>query len=124
MALFGKKKAADTAPATSAGADAANGDANGAAVAAAADAPVVAAKARPVKAPKTPKSNASKGGTVVGLNIGNAYIKAVEVTSKGGQLSVTGMGVIATPPESYTNGNVLSVTALTNALRTMWKQAV
>ena len=86
-------------------------------------APVVAAKARKVKAPKTPKSNTSKGGTVVGLNIGNAYIKAVEVTSRGGQLAVTGMGVIATPPESYANGNVLSVTALTNALRTMWKQA-
>ena len=33
------------------------------------------------------------------------------------------MGVIATPPESYANGNVLSVNALTNALRTMWKQA-
>ena len=65
----------------------------------------------------------AKGGTVVGLNIGNAFIKAVEVTSKGGQLSVTGMGVIATPPESYNNGNVLSVTALSGAIRSMWKQA-
>ena len=110
MALLGKKKAADTAPASGA-------DTGGVAAA------PVAAKARKVKAPKTPKSNTSKGGTVVGLNIGNAYIKAVEVTSKGGQLSVTGMGVIATPPESYANGNVLSVNALTNALRTMWKQA-
>ncbi len=119
MALFGKKKAADTAPANddANGGDAINGDANGAAPA------PVAAKARKVKAPKTPKSTVAKGGTVVGLNIGNAYIKAVEVTSKGGQLSVTGMGVIATPPESYANGNVLSVTALTNAIRTMWKQA-
>ncbi len=123
MALFGKKKAADTAPANSAGDASANGAAGVATADATAQAPVVAAKARPAKAPKTPKSNASKGGTVVGLNIGNAYIKAVEVTSRGGQLSVTGMGVIATPPESYTNGNVLSVTALTNALRTMWKQA-
>ncbi len=109
MALFGKKKAADTAPA--------NGDANGVAAA------PVAAKARKVKAPKAPKNTVAKGGTVVGLNIGNAYIKAVEVTSKGGQLSVTGMGVVATPPESYANGNVLSVTALTNAIRAMWKQA-
>ena len=110
MALFGKKKTADTTPAN-------NGDANGAAPA------PVAARARKVKAPKTPKSNTAKGGTVVGLNIGNAYIKAVEVTSKGGQLSVTGMGVIATPPESYANGNVLSVTALTGAIRQMWRQA-
>ena len=111
MALFGKKTAADTAPAT-------NTD-DAAAVAP----PPVAAKARKVKATKTPKSTAAKGGTIVGLNIGNAYIKAVEVTSKGGQLAVTGVGVIATPPESYANGNVLSVTALTNAIRTMWKQA-
>lgn len=123
MALFGKKKTADTVPANNTG-DLANGDdANGGDVATVPVAPPVAAKARKVKAPKTPKSNTSKGGTVVGLNIGNAYIKAVEVTSKGGQLAVTGMGVIATPPESYANGNVLSVTALTNAIRTMWKQA-
>ena len=127
MALFGKKKAADAAPTNNADAGAAvNGDANGDVAAVPVAAPAanaVAAKARKVKAPKTPKSNTSKGGTVVGLNIGNAYIKAVEVTSKGGQLSVTGMGVIATPPESYANGNVLSVNALTNALRTLWKQA-
>ena len=111
MALFGKKTAAEPAPAND------TVDANGTAPA------PVAAKARKTKAPKTPKSTVAKGGTVVGLNIGNAYIKAVEVTSKGGQMSVTGMGVIATPPESYANGNVLSVTALSNAIRTMWKQA-
>ena len=115
MALFGKKQTADTAP------DSAT--TNGAGDVATAPAAPVAAKARKAKAPKTPKSSASKGGTVVGLNIGNAYIKAVEVTSKGGQMAVTGMGVIATPPESYANGNVLSVNALTNALRTLWKQA-
>ena len=105
MALFGKKKADD---ATTSGA--------------AAPAPI-AAKARKVKEPRAPKAGTVKGGTVVGLNIGNAYIKAVEVTSKGGQLSVTGMGVIATPPESYANGNVLSVNALTGAIRQMWRQA-
>ena len=101
MALLGKKTADASAPAK-------------------APAP---AKARKVKAAKPAKSSAAKGGTVVGLNIGNAFIKAVEVTSKGGQLSVTGMGVIATPPESYSNGNVLSVTALSNAIRSMWRQA-
>ena len=101
MALLGKKTADASAPAK-------------------APAPP---KARKVKAAKPAKSGAAKGGTVVGLNIGNAFIKAVEVTSKGGQLSVTGMGVIATPPESYSNGNVLSVTALSNAIRSMWRQA-
>ena len=106
MALLGKKKTADAAA-----------PAPGAAAA------PVAAKARKVKAPKPPKATGPKSGTVVGLNIGNAFIKAVEVTSKGGQLSVTGMGVIATPPESYSNGNVLSVTALSNAIRQMWRQA-
>ncbi len=106
MALFGKKNADTSAPANAAPAAA-----------------PVAVKARKVKANKPVKSTVSTSGTVVGLNIGNAFIKAVEVTSKGGQLTVTGMGVIATPPESYANGNVLSVTALSNAIRTMWKQA-
>ncbi len=106
MALFGKKNADTSAPANAAPATS-----------------PVAAKARKVKADKPVKSTVSTSGTVVGLNIGNAFIKAVEVTSKGGQLTVTGMGVIATPPESYANGNVLSVTALSNAIRMMWKQA-
>lgn len=117
MALFGKKKTADApAPAT-----AASLTADGVAVAA--PAPVAAPVAAKARKAKPAKSTTAKGGTVVGLNIGNAFIKAVEVTSKGGQLSVTGIGVIATPPESYSNGNVLSVTALSNALRMMWRQA-
>ena len=117
MALFGKKKADAPATANAATANAAPANATGA------DAPVAPVAARKVKATKPAKSSTSKGGTVVGLNIGNAFIKAVEVTSKGGQLSVTGLGVIATPPESYSNGNVLSVTALSNVIRSMWKQA-
>ena len=119
MALFGKKKAADDAAAnaTTAGAVPPAADNGAPAIA------PVAAKARKTKAPRAPKSSAAKGGTVVGLNIGNAYIKAVEVTSRGGQLAITGIGVIATPPESYQNGNVLSITALSGAIRTMWKQA-
>ena len=87
---------------------------------------VAATKGRKVKTPKEPKparSSGIKSGTIVGLNIGNAFIKAVEVTSKGGQLSVTGIGVVQTPPESYSNGNVLSVSALAGALRTLWKGA-
>ena len=124
MALFGKKKAAEPTPATPANdVSAPDASAAGAPATGAGGAAPVAAKARKSKAPKQPKASGPKSGTVVGLNIGNAYIKAVEVTSKGGQLAVTGMGVIATPPESYANGNVLSVTALSNAIRMMWKQA-
>ena len=138
MALFGKKKAetppaepiaapsmASDSPADASSVAAAdNAFADDVAADAAVAAPVApaASKNRRAKAPVAKKVGA-KSGTVVGLNIGNAFIKAVEVTARGGQLSVTGMGVVATPPESYSNGNVLSVTALSNAIRSMWKQA-
>ena len=145
MALFGKKKQDAPAPNAepdiiftnpTAGADpqfaaGAPADADlqitpGAVPGAAPD--VAVAKGRKAKTPKAPKEPKAarggvKSGTIVGLNIGNAFIKAVEVTSKGGQLSVTGIGVVQTPPESYSNGNVLSVSALAGALRTLWKGA-
>ena len=73
--------------------------------------------------PKVGKSRALKNGSIVGLNIGNTFIKAVEVTAKNGELSITGTAVMPTPPESYVNGNILSVAALGNALKTLWKQA-
>ncbi|RYG65419.1 type IV pilus assembly protein PilM, partial [bacterium] len=82
-------------------------------------------KAKRAKAPRQPKSSGKtvKSGVAVGLNIGNQFIKAVEVTSKGGDLTVTAMGAVPTPPESYTNGNVLSVSALSNAIKDLWRGA-
>ncbi len=127
MALFGKKANND---ASDVAADVA-GDSNsagGVAVAEAPDADVIDASAngkaaKAARAPKAAKAKGVRNGVAVGLNIGNQFIKAVEVTSKGGELTVTGMGAIATPPESYTNGNVLSVSALAGAIRSLFKGA-
>lgn len=120
MALFGRK-APNAAPDTSAdtsGAVAVADDDSGAVLPAGKRA---ARTPRASKAPRAPK--AIKNGTMVGLNIGNQFIKAVEVTSKGGALTVTAMGAVATPPESYANGNVLSASALSGAVRELWRSA-
>lgn len=107
MALFGSKKKGDApaAPASSA---------SGFPAPAPVRATVVKDKTR---APK----GAVKNGVITGLNIGNAAIKAVEVTAKNGQLSVTRLAVVPTPPDAYQNGNVLSVTSLSNAIKALWK---
>lgn len=75
------------------------------------------------RAAKTPKAKSAKSGVVVGLNIGNSLIKAVEVSSKGGELTVTAMGAVPTPPESLSNGVVMSVGALSGAIKDLWRQA-
>jgi len=92
------------------------------------DTPADAGASAPVKPAKVvkerkaaPPKAALKNGVMVGLNIGNASIKAVEVSAKNGQLSVTRLASVATPPDAYQNGNVLSVSALSNALKTLWK---
>jgi len=102
MALSGLKKKKDGAP-----------DAG-------ASAPAKPAKVVKEKKARPPKP-ALKNGVMVGLNIGNAAIKAVEVTAKAGQLSVSRLATIPTPPDAYQNGNVLSVSALANALKALWK---
>ncbi len=110
MALFGSKKKGDAAiapPSTVAGTPAAT-------PAPASTKVVKEKRARPAK-------SALKNGVITGLNIGNASIKAVEVTAKSGQLSVTRLASIPTPPDAFQNGNVLSVTALSNAIKALWK---
>ena len=69
------------------------------------------------------KPKVAKSGTLVGLNIGNESIKAVEVTAKGGELTVTALGQVPTPSESIANGVVMSVGALSHAIRDLFKQA-
>jgi hypothetical protein len=72
--------------------------------------------AAPVAPPPPPKPRKMlKNGTVVGLNIGQHTIKAVEVTAKGGALTVTGLGEVSTPAESIANGVVMNTTALVSA---------
>ncbi|BCM89452.1 cell division protein FtsA [Abditibacteriota bacterium] len=115
MALFGSKKKADASatPAPVPGM-----------TAPASDVPVApaAAPARVVKEKKArPSKGAVKNGSIVGLNIGNAQIKAVEVTAKNGEVSVTRAASVPTPPDAFQNGNVLSVSALANAIKALWK---
>ncbi len=121
MALFGKKGKDDAPVLGATVAPGADGD-GGVAVAgvAVAEAP---ARKKAARAPKAPKNKTLKNGVAVGLNIGNKFIKAVEVTSKNGELVVTAMGAVPTPTESYTNGNVLSVSALSGAIKELWRGA-
>ena len=123
MALFGKKaKDAPSAPLT---ADDTAGASGGPTTLTADDTfgTTPQSNGKAAREPKTPKNKTVKNGVAVGLNIGNQFIKAVEVTSKGGDLSVTAMGVVPTPPESYSNGNVLSVSALSGAIKDLWRTA-
>ncbi len=121
MALFGKKAKDGASDSPLAEGEVVETDAGGVAVME--EVPAPAKKGKAARAPKVAKDTKVKNGVAVGLNIGNQFIKAVEVTSKGGELSVTAMGAVPTPPESYTNGNVLSVSALSGAIRDLWKGA-
>jgi type IV pilus assembly protein PilM len=136
MALFPKKKK-DDAPAA---VDPPNGPADAgandfsdfsdAALKGDADAPAAApAKKRtlgrsgggtkPAKAGK----KALKGGAAVGLNIGNESIKVVELKGKGNDIAITAMGSMPTPPESISNGVIMSPGALTGAINDLFKQS-
>lgn len=110
MALFGSKKKGDaaTAPAPTPAPDAT-------------EVAVAPARATVVKEKVRPTKGALKNGAITGLNIGNATIKAVEVTAKNGQLAVTRLASVPTPRDAFQNGNVLSVTALSNAIKALWK---
>lgn len=63
-----------------------------------------------------------KTGTVVGVNIGNSSIKAVELKVKANEIELTAMAMVPTPEESISNGVIMSVTALANALRDLFKE--
>lgn len=107
MALFGSKKKADAAaPAPGAPGEVAT-----------APAPTAVVREKKARASK----GAIKNGSIVGLNIGNANIKAVEVVAKNGELSVSRVASVPTPPDAFQNGNVLSVSALASAVKALWK---
>ncbi|MBV9867731.1 MAG: type IV pilus assembly protein PilM [Abitibacteriaceae bacterium] len=78
-------------------------------------------KAKKAKAPAPKKK--LKSGTVVGLNVGNDSIKAVELKIKGDAISVTAMGMVPTPAESISNGVVMSVSSLGHAIRDLFKES-
>ncbi|MDQ3812385.1 MAG: pilus assembly protein PilM, partial [Armatimonadota bacterium] len=69
------------------------------------------------------KPKVAKSGTLVGLNIGNDSIKVVEATAKGGEITVTALGMMPTPPDSISNGVVMNVSALSHAIRDLFKQS-
>lgn len=76
----------------------------------------------PPPPPAPPRARKTmKNGTVLGLNIGQHSIKAVEVTVKGGNPTITGLGQIPTPGESIANGVVMNSTALASAIRELLK---
>lgn len=68
-------------------------------------------------------SRGLKGGAVVGLNIGNESIKAVELRGKGLDVAVTAVGSIATPPDCLSNGVILNPVSLSSALRDLFAQS-
>lgn len=127
MALFGSKKGKNAAPGDAVAPNTAGNGAgtlepdvaeNGETLAAA-----PAGKNKKIRAPKSPAAKKIKNGTVVGVNIGTDLIKAVEVTSKNGELTITAMGAVPTPPDSISNGVVMSVGALSEALKELWRTA-
>jgi type IV pilus assembly protein PilM len=141
MALFNKKKTADTpassaAPSSSAppaGADTSTAvddfsDFSADAVQAAST-PAAGGKkgkapkvARAEKKPSGPRG-ALRNGAFVGLNIGSDSVKVVEAQAKNGILSITGMGMVPTPSDSISNGVVMSVNALAGAIKDALNQA-
>ena len=76
--------------------------------------------AEPVVPQSVPRHRVLKG-SAVGLNIGNATIKAVELSGNGSVVSVTGIGMIETPAESIDNGVVMNEGALGHAINTLFK---
>lgn len=68
-------------------------------------------------------SRGLKGGAVVGLNIGNESIKAVEIRGKGLDVAVTALGSIPTPPDCLSNGVILNPVSLSSALRDLFVQS-
>lgn len=62
-------------------------------------------------------------GSVVGLNIGADSIKAVELTGKGNSAFISALGSIPTPPDSVSDGVVMNSTALSRAIKLLFKQS-
>ncbi len=115
---FGKKKGVEAAPPPLL-----PGDAPDMSEFADAEAPKAPDNGYQASAARPAKTKTIKNGSIVGLNIGQFAIKAVEVTVKGGELAITAAGEIPTPPESITNGVVINTTALANAIRELMKSA-
>jgi type IV pilus assembly protein PilM len=60
----------------------------------------------------------NKGGTpVLGLDIGAAFIKVVEMRPSKGALSITGIGVLPTPPGCIVNDEIVDPAVLASAIK-------
>jgi len=64
-------------------------------------------------------ANKPSGGTFVGLDIGTATIKAVEVRGAGANLQVTALGIADTPPGTIQQGLVSDPKTLGAAIKTL-----
>lgn len=76
-------------------------------------APIVSTRARPKVL----------GGTAIGLNIGNAAIKIVEMRAAGGSIKLLGAATVHTPLECLSNGVIISQGALSHAIRSAMQAA-
>ena len=56
-------------------------------------------------------------GPIVGLDIGSAFMKAVEMTLRGGRPEITAAGLMPTPPDALVNGEVLDPPAMGAMIR-------
>src|SRR5438128_10350215 len=61
--------------------------------------------------------NTKGGGPVLGLDIGAAYIKAVEMRPGKGGLAITGVGVLPTPPGCIVNDDIVDPLVLAQAVK-------
>ncbi|MBC7809459.1 MAG: type IV pilus assembly protein PilM, partial [Akkermansiaceae bacterium] len=64
-------------------------------------------------------ANRPSGGTFVGLDIGTATIKAVEVKGAGSNLQVTALGIADTPPGTIQQGLVSDAKTLGAAIKSL-----
>ncbi|HET6383566.1 MAG TPA: type IV pilus assembly protein PilM [Armatimonadota bacterium] len=60
---------------------------------------------------------ARTSGPFVGLDIGSAFIKVVEITPRGGHPELTAAGIMPTPPDALVHGEILDPPALGAMLR-------
>jgi type IV pilus assembly protein PilM len=83
--------------------------------------PPKAAKA--TAGPRAPIKRKPTGGTFVGVDIGSQQIKVIEVRGAGPALTVTGLGIMNTPPGAVINGLIADPKALGAAIKQLMQKS-
>jgi type IV pilus assembly protein PilM len=79
--------------------------------------------AKATAAPRAPIKRKPTGGTFVGIDIGTQQIKVIEVRGAGPGLSVTGLGIMNTPPGAVVNGLISDPKALGAAIKQLMQKS-